>query len=205
MKRWRICIDPGHGGNASGSLGHSGTREADVNLAVAKELVIQLELLSISGYLTRHCDSTLSLSDRVAIGEGSDGFISIHCNSFHDYRIHGVETLFPSPGGKSKSLANYLQQSIVGGHRDRGIKMSPSKSFKDTLYVLRMNSVPAALLELEFISNPTWEKWLVSEETHKNIAYNLAKGVSSWVRSLGGELPEPKKARRKRKSGLKVS
>lgn len=199
QKVWKVCIDPGHGGSDPGGIGPKGNREADINLFIAKELVLQLERLGISGDLTRHDDEYVSLSRRVELSEGKDLFISIHCNHFSDYRVHGLETLFPSPGGKSKSLANYIHQAIVSGHRDRGIKMSPSKTYPQALYVLRMAKIPSCLVETEFLSNPTQEDWLVNTATHAQLGYNIAKGIASWIKSQGGTLPEPEPKLRKRK------
>jgi N-acetylmuramoyl-L-alanine amidase len=184
-------------------VGVKGNREADINLNIAKETVVQLECLGISGELTRAGDDSVSLSRRVELSEGKDLFVSIHCNHFTDYRVHGVETLFPSPGGKSKSLANYIHQAIVGGHRDRGIKMSPSKAYPQALYVLRMAKIPSCLVESEFLSNPTQEEWLANTATQAQLGYNIAKGIASWIKNQGGVLPEPEpkiKKRRKRKS-----
>ena len=80
----KIVLNPGHGPKSSGvfdpgAVGPAGTREADVNLAVAKLLQPLLEATGAQVPLIRDGD----LGDVVskANASGADYFISIHCNA----------------------------------------------------------------------------------------------------------------------------
>jgi N-acetylmuramoyl-L-alanine amidase len=77
-----IIIDPGHGGKDQGAM-VSGVNEAQVTLAVGKELKAALLRLGYKALLTREDDTFVSLADRpkFASGQGGDLFISLHCNS----------------------------------------------------------------------------------------------------------------------------
>jgi N-acetylmuramoyl-L-alanine amidase len=77
-----IIIDPGHGGKDQGAM-VSGVNEAQVTLAVAKELKTALTKLGYKALLTREDDQFVSLPDRpkFASEHGGDLFISLHCNS----------------------------------------------------------------------------------------------------------------------------
>ncbi|MEO6097503.1 MAG: N-acetylmuramoyl-L-alanine amidase [Fibrobacteria bacterium] len=77
-----IIIDPGHGGKDQGAM-VSGVNEAQVTLAVAKELKKSLTKLGFQALLTRDEDQFISLPDRpkYASDHGGDLFISLHCNS----------------------------------------------------------------------------------------------------------------------------
>lgn len=77
-----IIIDPGHGGKDQGAM-VSGVNEAQVTLAVAKELKGALTKLGYKALLTREDDQFVSLQERpkFASGQGGDLFISLHCNS----------------------------------------------------------------------------------------------------------------------------
>lgn len=77
-----IIIDPGHGGKDQGAM-VSGVNEAQVTLAVAKELKTELVKLGYKALMTREDDTFVSLQDRpkFASGQGGDLFISLHCNS----------------------------------------------------------------------------------------------------------------------------
>ena len=190
-KRPRICIDPGHGGHDSGAVGPQGTKESDIVLAISKELMYQLELKKIDSFLTRTDDIYLKLSQRTNKAEGATCFVSIHCNAFSKESAQGIETLYGAPGGRSKALANYLQQAMLKGlkdgkHKNRGIKMSPSKGYPRNLFVLRSAPCPASLVECEFISNPDQEKFLKDPTNQTKIAYALACGIESFLYSLPG-------------------
>lgn len=81
----RIVIDPGHGGAAAGAVGHTGTREKDVVLSVAKVLgqLIEEQLPDVKVYYTRTKDVDVDLAQRgkLANQHKADLFISIHANS----------------------------------------------------------------------------------------------------------------------------
>ncbi|HKP96365.1 MAG TPA: N-acetylmuramoyl-L-alanine amidase [Fibrobacteria bacterium] len=79
-----IIIDPGHGGKDQGAM-VSGVNEAQVTLAVAKELKAALLKLGYKALMTREEDQFVSLPDRpkFASERGGDLFISLHCNSIN--------------------------------------------------------------------------------------------------------------------------
>ena len=79
-----VYIDPGHGGPDPGTIGHSGTFEKNVTLAVAREL--ERQLLATGRYrvkLTRESDVFVALRERFAMAraDGADIFISLHADS----------------------------------------------------------------------------------------------------------------------------
>jgi N-acetylmuramoyl-L-alanine amidase len=79
-----VYIDPGHGGPDPGTIGHSGTYEKNVTLAVAQEL--ERELLATGRYrvkLTRRSDMFVALRERFEMArvDHADIFISLHANS----------------------------------------------------------------------------------------------------------------------------
>jgi N-acetylmuramoyl-L-alanine amidase len=77
-----IIIDPGHGGKDQGAM-VSGVNEAQVTLAVAKELKAALIRMGYKALMTRETDDFISLPERpkFASDKGGDLFISLHCNS----------------------------------------------------------------------------------------------------------------------------
>jgi N-acetylmuramoyl-L-alanine amidase len=77
-----IIIDPGHGGKDQGAM-VAGVNEAQITLAVAKELKAALSKLGYRALMTRESDTFISLPDRpkFASGKGGDIFISLHCNA----------------------------------------------------------------------------------------------------------------------------
>ncbi|MEM9106258.1 MAG: N-acetylmuramoyl-L-alanine amidase [Pseudomonadota bacterium] len=88
--RFKIAIDPGHGGIDTGAKGKGGAIEKDITLAMARELQTLLrENTDIEVFLTREDDSFVSLSERVrrARERAADMFVSIHADSI---RVKGV-------------------------------------------------------------------------------------------------------------------
>lgn len=192
-KKARVCIDPGHGGHDPGAVGPTGLKEDETALKFAKELMYALDLMGIDSELTRTEDVGLQLSERVQASKDCHCFISIHCNAATP-QAEGIETVFGSQAGLHKALANNIQQSMIKhfqGHKNRGIKMSPSMDYPRKLYVLSNAIVPACLVEVEFLSHPLQEKFLSAEETVGQVGNALAEGLKSFLMSLpGAELKE---------------
>ena len=78
-----IVIDPGHGGKDPGATSISGKEEAELVLAMSKELKTQLEKSGrYKVYLTRQDDRSLRLRDRIefARAKQADLFVSVHAD-----------------------------------------------------------------------------------------------------------------------------
>ena len=80
--RFLVVVDPGHGGNDPGAVGH-GLREKDINLLASLQLGISLKALGIDVILTREDDRFLRLDERSEKANVADAdvFVSIHCNA----------------------------------------------------------------------------------------------------------------------------
>lgn len=149
-----IVIDPGHGGSDPGAIGN-GLHESDVTLAIGLKVQSLFEGTGFGFAMTRETDVYPSLSDRVAFAKnvGGDLFLSIHANSAGS-SASGTETYYFRTAATnpyvedSKLLATSIQKRMVEawGLNDRGVK-------DENFHVLRENSMPAALLELGFITN----------------------------------------------------
>ena len=94
-----IVIDPGHGGRDPGCVSQSGVKEKDITLSVSRKLAEVLrEKTEYEAFLTRTDDCFMSLKQRVDFANqesfppNQSIFLSLHCNSFRDQRIHGMES-----------------------------------------------------------------------------------------------------------------
>ncbi len=177
-----VAVDPGHGGSDPGAIGVSGLREKEVNLAVALELVGLLEEAGAKVVMTRSGDHAVRNARRVEVANeaGADVFISIHANAYSDPESNGTETYYCSKNdhsSASKYLAEQVQREMVSalGLRDRGVKQ---RSF----YVLNNTEMPAALVELAFLTNATEEKLLEKKETHVKAARALFEGLEAYLK-----------------------
>ncbi|PRV94323.1 N-acetylmuramoyl-L-alanine amidase, partial [Cronobacter sakazakii] len=79
-----VMLDPGHGGIDTGAIGHNGSKEKHVVLAIAKNVRAILRAHGIDAKLTRSNDTFIPLYDRVEIAHkhGADLFMSIHADGF---------------------------------------------------------------------------------------------------------------------------
>lgn len=167
-KKPMIVIDPGHGGQDPGALGHSGHKEKDITLAMAKELKKYLE--STGRYnvqLTRSTDVFIKLPDRVKIARriGADLFISLHADSIDKPGVHGasIYTLSnkASDAQTAKLAARENRADLIAGvdlsHEDKEVAdilidlamrdtMNQSKFFANTV-VKKANANGIDLLE----------------------------------------------------------
>ena|GEM_PF-352540 len=156
-----VVIDPGHGGIRPGAV-RGGVRESDLNLAVTRKLIQLLERDGfIRAYTTRNSDINLApdnstdLGLRPAMGNAvGDVFLSIHHNASTNLNANGVETYYFATvhdqfrNFSSRNFADILQRHKLSelGSNDRGVI---SRNFA----VLRYSTIPAALVELGFMSN----------------------------------------------------
>lgn len=179
--KYTVVVDPGHGGYDPGAIGPTGLKEKDVALSVGLKLGKLLEAKGIRVVYTRSSDvvswpSNVSqdLQKRVLISNQANAnyYVSIHCNSATP-AASGTETYWWDGGSTaSQRLATYVQQELISklGTIDRKVKTAG-------FYVIKYTDAPAILAELEFISNPTGEKNLRSEEFQDKSAQALANGI----------------------------
>ena len=90
-----IVLDPGHGGK---DIGCSTSKHFEKDLTLELCYYIQ-QYLKVTNpdlrvQLTRNSDVFIPLHERIGMANElrADLFISVHCNSFHQYGIHGSET-----------------------------------------------------------------------------------------------------------------
>lgn len=171
-----IVLDPGHGEKDPGAVGQK-LQEKDVVLHLAYCLKIELEYYGHSVYLTRYRDEYVTFANRVktANRELADLFISLHCNGYHKAISNGVEVYHWPNSIHGVPLAAHIQGELVEatGLRNRGVKSAE-------FYVLRHTNMPAALVELGFITNPTEEKLLDKVSFLVSSAKAITKGIEEW-------------------------
>ncbi|PWW31257.1 N-acetylmuramoyl-L-alanine amidase [Cytobacillus oceanisediminis] len=177
----KITIDPGHGGSDPGAIGN-GIYEKELNLSVALKVKKILDQKGIQVVMTRTTDTSVSLQDRVKIGvdSGSDTFVSIHGNSNLDSSANGTETYYSIAGTNtrsesSKQLSSFIQNRLYKslGTRNRGVKTAE-------FYVIYKNPLPAALIELGFISNSSDAQKLSSDYYRNQAAEAIAYGIVDY-------------------------
>jgi len=181
-----IVLDPGHGGDDPGAIGHLGGEEKWVTLPIALKAADILRQQGAEVLMTRTGDTNPGLSDRAALANdnNADVFVSIHANWSYNSGIQGTGTHTYAPPGTSLGqqrparlrLASDLEESVTTalGLHNRGI-------FENDFEVLRCTNMPAVLVEVAFISNP-WEGRLLGDSSFQHqAAAAIASGITRFL------------------------
>ncbi len=118
-----VAVDPGHGGEDPGAVGHHGTYEKTVTLSIGRRLAALLQ--SEPDYrvlMTRDADFFVPLGQRVekARRVQADLFVSIHADAWIRSDARGSSVFALSERGASSSAAAWLarqqnQADLIGG------------------------------------------------------------------------------------------
>ncbi|MFM7087424.1 MAG: N-acetylmuramoyl-L-alanine amidase [Cyanobium sp.] len=178
--RFRVVIDPGHGGPDPGAVGIGGLRETDVVLDVSLQVAQLLEARGVSVQLTRTSEVDLDLPPRVALANnlGADVFVSLHANALSMSRpdVNGVETFY-FQGGGSRQLASLLQNRLMAvssGSPDRGAR--PGR-----FYVIRRTTMPSALVEMGFVTGQIDAPRLADPDFRRRLAEAVSGGILDYL------------------------
>ena len=177
--RYTVVIDPGHGGRDPGAIGLGGLQEKRVVLSISAEVAKILRQRGFNVVMTRSGDSFVSLSGRVQKAENSNAnvFVSIHANAVggNKTQVNGMETFYFSSGYR---LALSIHRNIVRGvtiARNRGVKQA-------RFYVLRKTSMPAAMVEVGFVTGSVDNRNINSASYRQKMAEAIADGITEYLR-----------------------
>ncbi len=202
-----IVIDPGHGGNDTGTQNKPGKYDEKVfTLDVAKRLQ---RLLDGSGWkivLTRTDDRFVALPARAEIANkaNADLFVSIHFNAVaNNPSVKGTETYvltprfqrstsspLPAPEDKIEQVGNRHDawSAVLGAqmHRQLLAKLkTEDRGYKRARFaVLRLVDCPAVLVEAGYLSNDVEARKLASESYRGDIAEALAAAIQGYAEAL---------------------
>ena len=179
--KYKVVIDPGHGGTDPGAVGINGLRETDIVLEVSKSVSGFLTNKGVKTILTRNYEKTLDLQPRVnkANNSKADAFVSIHANATRGKRkdVNGLETYYYS-GNKGYSLAKNIQKEILlisPQSPDRGVRRSH-------FYVIRKTSMPAALVEIGFVTG-IYDANLLRQKSYRDqMSFAIARGILNYLK-----------------------
>lgn len=157
-----LVIDAGHGGIDGGAIGADGSRESDINLAIALRLQAVSSFCGKSSVMTRVDDSraanalTYSEHDelvyRTEVVKATENpvLLSIHQNCYPTAQPSGAQVLY-SANGKSEAFGKLMHQNLVSGLDPQNRRVAEPD--KNKLYLLSNVDCPAILVECGFVSN----------------------------------------------------
>jgi len=186
-----VVIDAGHGGADPGKVGQSGSLEKEINLSVALKLRELLERDGIQVVLTRETDDGLYSADaqnkkredmaaRVQrISEAQPEFVvSIHQNSYPTAECKGAQMFYYKGSEESRKLAELLQTSFLNVLQDGNKRQAKENT---DYYLLRKTECPIVIAECGFLSNPSEEALLKTEEYQEKVAEALYLGIKQYI------------------------
>ena len=226
--RFRVVIDPGHGGKDCGTLGVNGICEKDLVLDIALDLQKRLEAdPRFRVLMTRNRDVFIPLKTRTDMANQWKGdlFLSIHANSDPNRAVRGLETFLlnlRSSDERSKEVATRENTVLGVSHGDLGAilltlrvnhKKKRSLEFAGDLdlsftrnlegryqsvrnlgirqapfYVIMGTAMPAALTEINFLSNPEDARIMASRRYRQMVAQALYRGIVQYYRQVHPEI-----------------
>ncbi|HHW15174.1 MAG TPA: hypothetical protein GXX28_09615, partial [Firmicutes bacterium] len=196
-----VVIDPGHGGPDPGCT-RGDLLEKDLVLDIAQRLADRFRQAAMRPVLTRTSDTDLgdpglpSLLQRkrddlrrraeLADRHQAELLVSIHANSFPSPLWSGAQ-VFHYPGNQAGlRLAQVLQDVLV-----ERLGPNPRREKAGDFYLLARVKVPAAMVEVGFLSNPR-EAQLLSEPGYRQrVADAIFEGAVRYLveRARGGNAP----------------
>ncbi|NQR37039.1 cell wall hydrolase [Streptococcus suis] len=203
-RSYTVYIDPGHGGRDSGAS-YGGVHEKNLALSVSNKLRENLLKYGINVLMTRTGDYDVDFKterSRMTNASNADLFISVHFNATGAgvSNSTGIETYWyqydpeyqpkinkemhnnPTRLAESEILANKVQESLIKetGAVNRGVR-------RETFAVLRETAIPAILVELGFMDNPSELQVIKQDSYHTRLAKALAQGVMNWYGAVEGK------------------
>lgn len=181
-----VVIDAGHGGRDNGTE-HYNIAEKEINLDIVLKLKELLDKSDIKAYYTRLDDTKPSNASRVNLANSVDAdfFISVHNNGDRTASSSaGTEVLYHDTEQDkeygSKWLAQLCQDELIKqlGSRDRGLVSGSD------IKIIRLSNVPAALVEVGFITNKSEARKLGNDSYQEK----AAKGIFNAIKKAYEEI-----------------
>jgi N-acetylmuramoyl-L-alanine amidase len=181
IRKLKIAIDAGHGGDNSGASGvTSKVLEKEYTLLIAKELQKTLKRAGVKKiFMTRTKDTSLTMPERIQMLKdfSPDILVSVHLNSAGFDTIQGVSTYYRYIGFRPLSVA-ILNQMLKLGLKEYGNVGNFNFALSGP------TDYPNCLVEVAFLSNEKDEKKILNPKFHKAVAQKIYLGIMDWLKTL---------------------
>jgi N-acetylmuramoyl-L-alanine amidase len=208
-KKAVIVIDPGHGGHDHGARGAGGTTEKEVTLTLA-QMIASCMSKDYKVILTRTGDYWLDGPGRTAIANHHKAalFLSIHASGSYLHQTGGAAVLFhktgPDQGALPASLASLSESDKKGPRVWDQVQNShtrDSRLMAETIHAQMMAQnrfsniavkgaplavtagadMPAALVEIGYLTKPAHEKELEDDDYLSDLAGEICRGMKDFL------------------------
>lgn len=191
-----LVIDPGHGGEDGGAISITGAVESELNLDISKRLDAIMGLCGVPVVMTRESETLEYPSDaktvrarkvsdmkrRVDLVNGLNNavLISIHQNNYPGRQPFGAQTFYGEKGD-SHALADSIQNTLVKTLNQKNKRIA--EEISDNIYLLKNVGCTSVLIECGFLSNPTEDALLKTNEYKLRVSWAIA---SAYLGFFGG-------------------
>lgn len=175
--RYRVFIDPGHGGKDNGASSLNKRHEKDFVLSLGQKVAALLEKEpKIEVTMTRSDDTFIELEERPNLANNADAdlFVSIHANSAGKETVGGTETYYWTE--QSLDFAKLMHRYLVEatGFPDRKVK-------QERFVVIRNSTMPAVLLEIGFLTNRAEEELMYQDAFQSKVAASIVTAIKKQL------------------------
>ena len=196
VQKIKIYIDQGHNPTSYDNAGAAGNGlyEQDLTFTIG---ILLAELLKEDGrfevclsrptadtVLGTDNDSSLDARIKGAKDFGADYFISLHVNSYEAASANGIEVYVANQNSVSYDFGSALLKGLISSTNlyNRGMKLGPE------LRVLKNATMPAALLEMGFISNGN--DAAILSQSPELFAQGIYNGILDYFNLPSNETPK---------------
>lgn len=192
-KEEQVCIvlDAGHGGDDPGKIGINGSKEKDINLAIAERVKMYLEANDVKVVMTRETTDGLydanaenkkvqDMKRRIAIIEENQPLatVSIHQNSYTEEYVNGAQVFYYKDSQEGELLASLLQESLRENLNPENHRQMKANS---SYYLLKKTQIPTVIVECGFLSNAREAELLCTEEYQDRVAWAIHMGIMQFI------------------------
>ena len=185
-----VVIDPGHGADDRGAVGH-GLEEA----AIAEDLAARLEgrftAVGVRTLLTRGPDTCPSDAERAELANEAhaDLLVSLHVDRSDSPRCHGVASYHFGTGSGPTSTVGERLASLVQREVVARTGLLDCQVHHKTWQLLRLTRMPAVRLELGHLSHPEDAALLADPAFRDTVAEALLVAVQRLYLPAGLDPP----------------
>ena len=185
-----IILDAGHGGRDGGASSRDGLVERDLVFAITTMVEKHLRLQGFPVILTRVDEHDLAsphannrkredLTRRIEIMNEHEFAIaiSIHANAINNTSWRGAQTFYDPHALENKALA----EAIMGRLRHHIPELTREARPISNIFILRNSTIPTALVEVGFLSNPAEANLLKDEDYQQLLAYSIFEGILTFI------------------------
>lgn len=176
-------------------MAEDGTMEQDINLAIARKCEAFAGLFGIHTLLTRTDENSIDYdpdqtirSNKVADIHARENivkntqnpiFISIHLNKFTDSSYSGAQVFWSKNNPESQHLAEQIQSTLTSGLSP--VKERVAKQADSSIYLMKVLSCPAVIVECGFLSNEEEARKLAQDDYQKQLTLCIVGGYLQYA------------------------